>query len=414
MFVIDMNGKKSKKKKILVVCYFSILIILIFVFTYFAVVDYNKVSVYNGKVFYNTYLSEYNISKSSLDELDSIVDLYSEKILSSDIKFIVNNKEYLYKYSDLGLSIDKDELKKEILDYQESLNYLDKVNILNKKSKKVIPFEFVYKKEDITNFVNNLKNTVDVSVTNGHFAVNENREVSYVLGTDSFSLDVDGSIQKIIDNISKRDTIELSGVSDKAVNDDNYKLVDTKVSSFSTEFNPYISRATNLKTALNYIDGVIINPGEVFSFYKYAGPYNKSGYVFYYEFVGNGVCQIATTVYNAALLGGLEIVKRYPHDKKSVYVAGGLDATVASYASGWNVDFQFKNTYKYPIYISAYAIDNKAYVDFWSNSNATEGKTYTTESVQLGPRYYKTYLHTYQNGTEISKSEIAATWYTKD
>lgn len=409
-----MNGKKSKKKKILVVCYFSILIILIFVFTYFAVVDYNKVSVYNGKVFYNTYLSEYNISKSSLDELDSIVDLYSEKILSSDIKFIVNNKEYLYKYSDLGLSIDKDELKKEILDYQESLNYLDKVNILNKKSKKVIPFEFVYKKEDITNFVNNLKNTVDVSVTNGHFAVNENREVSYVLGTDSFSLDADGSIQKIIDNISKRDTIELSGVSDKAVNDDNYKLVDTKVSSFSTEFNPYISRATNLKTALNYIDGVIINPGEVFSFYKYAGPYNKSGYVFYYEFVGNGVCQIATTVYNAALLGGLEIVKRYPHDKKSVYVAGGLDATVASYASGWNVDFQFKNTYKYPIYISAYAIDNKAYVDFWSNSNATEGKTYTTESVQLGPRYYKTYLHTYQNGTEISKSEIAATWYTKD
>ena len=110
----------------------------------------------------------------------------------------------------------------------------------------------------------------------------------------------------------------------------------------------------------------------------------------------------------------MEIVKRYPHDKKSVYVAGGLDATVASYASGWNVDFQFKNTYKYPIYISAYAIDNKAYVDFWSNSNATEGKTYTTESVQLGPRYYKTYLHTYQNGTEISKSEIAATWYTKD
>lgn len=414
MFVIDMNGKKSKKKKILVVCYFSILIVLILVFTYFAIIDYNKVSVYNGKVFYNTYLSEYNISKSSLDELDSIVDLYSEKILSSDIKFIVNNKEYLYKYSDLGLSIDKDELKKEILDYQESLNYLDKVNILNKKSKKVIPFEFVYKKEDITNFVNNLKNTVDVSVTNGHFAVNENREVSYVLGTDSFSLDVDGSIQKIIDNISKRDTIELSGVSDKAVNDDNYKLVDTKVSSFSTEFNPYISRATNLKTALNYIDGVIINPGEVFSFYKYAGPYNKSGYVFYYEFVGNGVCQIATTVYNAALLGGLEIVKRYPHDKKSVYVAGGLDATVASYASGWNVDFQFKNTYKYPIYISAYAIDNKAYVDFWSNSNATEGKTYTTESVQLGPRYYKTYLHTYQNGTEISKSEIAATWYTKD
>ena len=155
-------------------------------------------------------------------------------------------------------------------------------------------------------------------------------------------------------------------------------------------------------------------PGEVFSFYKYAGPYNKSGYVFYYEFVGNGVCQIATTVYNAALLGGLEIVKRYPHAAKSPYVPGGLDATVASYSSGWNVDFQFKNTYSYPIYISAYAIGGEAHVDFWSNKDAMGGKTYSTESVQIGTRGYTTYLHTYQNGVEISREKIATTWYSED
>ena len=153
---------------------------------------------------------------------------------------------------------------------------------------------------------------------------------------------------------------------------------------------------------------------KVFSFYKYAGPYDKKGYVFYYEFVGNGVCQIATTTYQAVLLGGLEIVKRYPHDKKSVYVAGGLDATVASYSSGWNVDMQFKNTYKYPIYVSAYAIGGVAYVDLWSNSNAKEGKTYTMESVQTGARSYNTYRHTFQNGVEISRDFVASTWYTKD
>ena len=80
----------------------------------------------------------------------------------------------------------------------------------------------------------------------------------------------------------------------------------------------------------------------MFSFYKYAGPYNRKGYVFYYEYVGNGVCQIATTIYNTALLGGLEIVRRYPHAALPVYVPGGLDATVASYANGGYVDFQFK------------------------------------------------------------------------
>ena len=128
-----------------------------------------------------------------------------------------------------------------------------------------------------------------------------------------------------------------------------------------TKFGPYISRATNLRVALNYIDGAIVEPSEVFSFYKYAGPYNKDGYIFYYEFVGNGVCQIATTVYNAALLGGLEIVERYPHAAKSPYVLGSLDATVASYSSGCNVDF-------------------------WSNKDAMEGKSYSTESVQIGTR----------------------------
>ena len=73
---------------------------------------------------------------------------------------------------------------------------------------------------------------------------------------------------------------------------------------------------------------------------------------------------------------------------------------------------QFKNTYKYPIYIRAYSNGGTATVEFWSNANAKGGKSYATESVQIGARGYRTYLHTYdQNGVEIDKSEIATTWY---
>ena len=91
-----------------------------------------------------------------------------------------------------------------------------------------------------------------------------------------------------------------------------------------------------------------------------------------------------------------------------------MDATVASYSSGWNVDMQFKNTYKYPIYISAYAVGGEAHVDFWSNHDAKEGKTYSTESVQIGYRGYNTYLHTYKDGAEISRDLITTTWYIED
>ena len=183
-------------------------------------------------------------------------------------------------------------------------------------------------------------------------------------------------------------------------------------SQFVTDFMPntYL-RNINLNTALGYINGTVVNPGEVFSYCDKAGPFNKAGYVFYYEFVGNGVCQIATTTYNAALLGGLEIVKRYPHAKKSVYVDGGLDATVASYSSGWCVDMQFKNTYEYPIYIKAYSEGGRAHVEFWSNSDAKKGLEYTTSSVQIGARGYRSYLHTWKDGQEIDVHEIATTWY---
>ena len=42
------------------------------------------------------------------------------------------------------------------------------------------------------------------------------------------------------------------------------------------------------------------------------------------------------------------------------------------------------------------------------------GKTYSTESVQIGTRGYTTYLHTYQDGVEISRDKIATTWYSED
>ena len=211
------------------------------------------------------------------------------------------------------------------------------------------------------------------------------------------------------------ETIDLDGDSIGANTNELYSSIDTLTSQFVTDFMPntYL-RNINLNTALGYINGTVVAPGEVFSYCNKAGPFNKSGYVFYYEFVGNGVCQIATTTYNAALLGGLEIVKRYPHAKKSLYVAGGLDATVASYSSGWCVDMQFKNTYDYPIYIKAYSEGGRAHVEFWSNSQAKKGYEYTTSSTKIGVRGYKSYLHTWKDGVEVDVHEIATTWYTEE
>ena len=409
------NKLFNNKSKLIILI--ILLIILIFSFISLVIINFTSLKKYDDVILNNIYVDEFDLSDYDYKSAKSKLEFYEDYLLNKDIVFKINNKEYKYKLKDLGMKVDTDKTLDSIKKYQSKLS-ISKKNYIKKYGKKKV-FNVYYKVDDsnINTLIDTLKKNVNVSVVNGYFDASDG--VKYVAGVDGFTLNEALAKEKISDYfvnaVDKDIVIELTGDVVNSTANEAYKTIDTMTSSFMTKFNVWEgTRPTNLRVALNYINGAIVEPGEIFSYYKYAGPYDKKGYVFYYQFVGNGVCQIATTVYNAALVGGLQIVKRYPHAKKSVYVEGGLDATVASYSSGWNVDFQFKNTYKYPIYIKAYAVGGEAHVEFWSNSNAKEGKTYETESVSLGGRGYKTYLRTYKDGKMIDRSLIDTTWYTED
>ena len=404
--------KKNKRS-------FVIIVILIFLIIFLCLVGYNLylVKKFDNQVYNNTYVDRFDLTNYDFSHAEKKINICSEYLLSKKVTFKINGNSYTYTLKDLGFGVDSKKTIEQIEKYQDKLSFSDRLLIINKGIKKKFNVYYSVDEDKLSEFFAGVKVSVDKTAIDGHFDTSDG--VKYVEGTDGFSFSIPMNIEIVkdyfLDSVGENISIDLVGDKVPANNNDSYASIDTMTSSFVTKFDTWVTaRATNLRVALSYINGAIIEPGEVFSYYKYAGPYNKAGYVFYYEFVGNGVCQIATTTYNAALLGGLEIVKRYPHAKKSVYVAGGLDATVASYSSGWNVDMQWKNTYKYPIYIKAYAVGGEAHVEFWSNSNAKEGKTYTTESVWLGGRGYKTYLHTFKDGVEIDKSLIATTWYSED
>lgn len=408
------NKDINKKYKLIILI--TLLSILILSYIILIVYNFKSLKKFEEVILPGIFIEDIDMSNNSFKNSKDKLNYYKKHILSKKVKLKVNSKEYVYSLDELGLNLDINNTINSIMDYQNKIAYSKKIKFANNRSKK--KFNVVYKinEKKLNEFLNTLKVKVDISAVDGYF--DDSDGVKYIKGSNGFSLNV----LKSIDNIKKffnkpldnKMVIELVGELVNSNSNDNYTLIDTMTSSFVTKFNAWEgTRPINLRTGLNYINGAVIEPGEIFSFYKYAGPYNKSGYVFYYEFVGNGVCQIATTVYDAALLGGLEIVKRYPHAKQSVYVEGGLDATVASYSSGWHVDFQFKNTYKYPIYIKAYETLGEAHVEFWSNSKAKDGKTYSTESVKIGAKGYTTYLHTFKNGVEIDKSQITTTWYSE-
>lgn len=96
----------------------------------------------------------------------------------------------------------------------------------------------------------------------------------------------------------------------------------------------------NIKKAAKEVNGIIINPGETISFNEIVGPaekddgYKESTIISNGQFIngyGGGVCQVSTTLYNAALLANLQILERYNHsiyDKPTNYVPIGQDAAV--------------------------------------------------------------------------------------
>lgn len=113
----------------------------------------------------------------------------------------------------------------------------------------------------------------------------------------------------------------------------------------------------NIHQAIEALDGVVIEPGETFSFNATVGPRTaERGYRQAPAFmerdlvtsVGGGICQVSSTLYNAGVLAGLEVVERHPHFRLVASVPAGRDATV------WfgMADLRLKNPGQAPVRLS--------------------------------------------------------------
>ena len=131
------------------------------------------------------------------------------------------------------------------------------------------------------------------------------------------------------------------------------------LAAFHTDYGSSSSnRRTNIELAASHMDGTLLAPGEVFSYNAVVGPREphlgwKNAPTYQDGQVvpgpGGGVCQTSTTLYNAVLRAGLEVVKRSHHSMPVHYVEPGCDATVAYD----DIDFQFRNNTSGPVMVSA-------------------------------------------------------------
>ena len=110
-----------------------------------------------------------------------------------------------------------------------------------------------------------------------------------------------------------------------------------------------MGKVQNLRVAAAAVDGIVLEPGETFSFWRAAGRTTRAkGYVIGRELrqgcmvpsVGGGICQLTNALSRVAHAAGMAIVERHSHSvhPPGFFIDASTDATVF-----WNyVDFRFR------------------------------------------------------------------------
>ena len=193
------------------------------------------------------------------------------------------------------------------------------------------------------------------------------------------------------------------------------------LAEYSTSFNAANqARLSNLSLAGDYINGLVLEPGEVFSFNKVVGertPERGFSKATVYAFentdeeYGGGVCQTASTLFYCAVKANLEIVSRTGHLYTVDYMtddagvtAYGMDAMV-----NWGkTDMQFRNSKENPIIIKCNTENGKITFSIWGT---WDGYTAEYRFVEKETERYPTVYRRHEEGKNDQKGQIGRTMW---
>lgn len=183
-----------------------------------------------------------------------------------------------------------------------------------------------------------------------------------VPGVDGYGFDI-AAAKKKLDEAAYGARIEIpfTAIPPEVTSDNlTQMLYRDQLATFTATAESDPDRDTNLRLACEAINGMILNPGEIFSYNEALGERTaKKGYKPGPMYVGDktvlgtggGICQVSSALYYCAMVSDLEILVRKNHGFAPSYVPLGMDATIT-----WgSLDLRFKNTSGYPIRIEASA-----------------------------------------------------------
>ena len=166
------------------------------------------------------------------------------------------------------------------------------------------------------------------------------------------------------------EAIEFAGENtpERSLNDLQYDLLGAQTTRYTDSGE---NRCYNIRLATSMVNGIVLYPGETFSFNDVVNRTEEAGFLpapAYADVkengvndeIGGGACQVSSTLYAATIYAFLETVERTAHIYPVNYIQMGTDATVTISEEGGQVmDLKFKNNKNYPIKIVGYTEENE-------------------------------------------------------
>ena len=353
----------------------------------------------------------------SEEALDNYID-FLEVSLPDQVEqasYYIEDGELVITTGSTGAGIERDSLKQLILNGLQDISYSSTIY--------EIPTYTTYPDElDIDSIYSEVyKEVSDAYYTTDPYAI-----YAETIGVDFNVDEVKSTVTTVGTNEEFRFALSYT-YPNVTVDDLGMEAFPDLLGTYSTNYVNNADRTTNLILASNKINGVVLMPGDTFSFNSVVGPRTEEkGYKVAAVYsdgtvtqdVGGGICQIVTTLYNAAVKADMNITVRRNHTFVPSYSEPGYDATVV-YGSQ---DFKFVNSRDYPVKIvssvsggvatvSIYGLATDDEYDIRIETNIIRTIQKKTSSGYTGyvVDSYKVY---YKDGVQVKSEKIARDTYS--
>lgn len=359
--------------------FFFFILILIFSLTGLAAANFAFMATDN--IYEGVSVGNLPLGGKSLAEAEQLLEQhFQQRAATAPLSLQHQSQSWQIQAQEIDLSIDAHELAAQAYAIGRHGNLLTQwqERYLSVHHGYVLPLKMHYNQNKLQTIVTKIAASIEKPPKDA--MLTQGRERMEIIPEEIGSkVDISASLQAIATKLEEGipALVTLTVVTtEPAVYARDLQDIDAVIASYTTHFNPLDkNRTQNIVLAAKNINQVLLRKGEEFSFNRLVGPrLAEYGYKEAPVFVdgkltldwGGGVCQVSSTLYNAALLADMSIEERSSHFQPASYVPLGQDAAVADNL----LDLRFKNNTAFNVYIRTEVYQGQIIVTMFGNHTA--------------------------------------------